>query len=155
MMDQEKQEIRDIYVKKDFKNELLDELVNVITSSRKVWIDNMMREELSLFEDVRRPFYTAATVFHNSSVCSAMHNIHNIYPLLLTSLSKTMSNTKMVRKSKDVSPRLLKRPSRIDESGISKKDISDELELNQKSVKRLLKSLAHVVSSTRGLLPCS
>ena len=63
MMDQEKQEIRDIYTKKGFKNELLDEVVNVITARRKVWVDTMMREELGLIEDVRRPLYTAATTF--------------------------------------------------------------------------------------------
>jgi vacuolar iron transporter family protein len=39
LVEQEKQEIKDIYVKKGFKAELLDEIVNVITSRRKVWID--------------------------------------------------------------------------------------------------------------------
>ena len=77
-----------------------------------------------------------------------MHNIHNIYPLLLTSLPSTMGNTKTVGKTKDVSPRMLKRLSRMHESGISIKEISEELELDQKSVKRLLKSLGYAVSST-------
>ena len=35
LVEQEKQEIRDIYTKKGFKAELLDEIVNVITSSTK------------------------------------------------------------------------------------------------------------------------
>lgn len=48
LVEQEKQEIKDIYMKKGFKAELLDEIVNVITSRRKVWIDTMMREELGL-----------------------------------------------------------------------------------------------------------
>jgi vacuolar iron transporter family protein len=47
-VEQEKQEIKDIYTKKGFKAELLDEIVNVITSRRKVWVDTMMREELGL-----------------------------------------------------------------------------------------------------------
>jgi VIT1/CCC1 family predicted Fe2+/Mn2+ transporter len=41
---------------------LLDEIVKVITSRRKVWVDTMMREELGLVED-RRPRDTAVTTF--------------------------------------------------------------------------------------------
>jgi vacuolar iron transporter family protein len=63
LVEQEKQEIRDIYTKKGFKDELLDEIVRVITSRRKVWIDTMMREELGLIEGSRRPRDTAITTF--------------------------------------------------------------------------------------------
>ena len=49
-IDEEKQEIRDIYSKKGFKEDLLEEIVRIITSRRKVWIDTMMREELGLIE---------------------------------------------------------------------------------------------------------
>jgi hypothetical protein len=42
-------------LKKGFKAELLDEIVNVITSRRKVWIDTMMREELGLIEEKKKP----------------------------------------------------------------------------------------------------
>jgi VIT1/CCC1 family predicted Fe2+/Mn2+ transporter len=55
----ERQEIRDIYAKKGFANELLDEIVKVITARKKVWIDTMMKEELGLIEDDRKPFDTA------------------------------------------------------------------------------------------------
>ena len=47
-IDEEKQEIRDIYSKKGFKEDLIEEIVRIITSRRKVWIDTMMREELGL-----------------------------------------------------------------------------------------------------------
>ena len=57
----ERQEIRDIYAKKGFTAELLDEIVKVITSRRKVWVDTMMKEELGLIEDGRRPLDTAAS----------------------------------------------------------------------------------------------
>ena len=50
LVEQEKQEIKDIYTQKGFKAELLNEIVNVITATRKVWIDTMMREELGLIE---------------------------------------------------------------------------------------------------------
>lgn len=62
-VEQEKQEIRDIYAKKGFKEELLDEIVRVITSRRKVWVDTMMKEELGLIEDSKRPRDTAVTTF--------------------------------------------------------------------------------------------
>lgn len=61
MEESERQEIRDIYAKKGFTAELLDEIVKVITSRRKVWIDTMMKEELGLIEDGRRPLDTATS----------------------------------------------------------------------------------------------
>ena len=63
LVEQEKQEIRDIYKNKGFREELLEEIVRVITSKRKIWVDTMMREELELFENKRRPLYTALTTF--------------------------------------------------------------------------------------------
>ena len=64
MAESERQEIRDIYAKKGFTSELLDEIVRVITARKKVWVDTMMKEELGLIEDGRRPFDTAlSTIF--------------------------------------------------------------------------------------------
>lgn len=75
LVEQEKQEIRDIYAKKGFKDELLDEIVRVITSRRKVWVDTMMKEELGLIEDSKRPRDTAITTF-------AAFNAIGLIPLL-------------------------------------------------------------------------
>jgi vacuolar iron transporter family protein len=61
MEETERQEIRDIYAKKGFTAELLEEIVKVITARRKVWVDTMMKEELGLIEDGRRPIDTAAS----------------------------------------------------------------------------------------------
>jgi VIT1/CCC1 family predicted Fe2+/Mn2+ transporter len=61
MEESERQEIRDIYAKKGFTAELLEEIVKVITARRKVWVDTMMKEELGLIEDGRRPLDTAAS----------------------------------------------------------------------------------------------
>jgi VIT1/CCC1 family predicted Fe2+/Mn2+ transporter len=64
LAEQEEQEIRDIYKEKGFREELLDEIVRVITSTRKVWIDTMMKEELGLIEDKNRSARdTAITTF--------------------------------------------------------------------------------------------
>jgi VIT1/CCC1 family predicted Fe2+/Mn2+ transporter len=61
---QEEQEIRDIYKEKGFKEEILEEIVRVITSRKKIWIDTMMKEELGLIEDKNRcPRDTAITTF--------------------------------------------------------------------------------------------
>ena len=61
--EQEKDEIRDIYRKKGFKDELLEEVVRTITSRRKVWIDTMMKEELGLIEDEKRPLDSSISTF--------------------------------------------------------------------------------------------
>jgi VIT1/CCC1 family predicted Fe2+/Mn2+ transporter len=61
--DQEKEEIREIYSKKGFKDELLEEVVRIITSRRKVWIDTMMKEELGLIEDDKRPLDSSISTF--------------------------------------------------------------------------------------------
>ena len=63
LAEQEKQEIRDIYTNKGFKDEILEEIVRVITSRRKIWLDTMMKEELGLIEGKRKPADTAASTF--------------------------------------------------------------------------------------------
>jgi VIT1/CCC1 family predicted Fe2+/Mn2+ transporter len=61
--EQEKDEIRDIYSKKGFKDELLEEIVRIITSRRKVWVDTMMKEELGLIEDEKKPLDSSISTF--------------------------------------------------------------------------------------------
>ena len=61
--DQERNEIRDIYIKKGFKDELLEDVVRIITSRKKVWIDTMMKEELGLIEDHKNPIDSSISTF--------------------------------------------------------------------------------------------
>ncbi|MEW5839643.1 VIT1/CCC1 transporter family protein [Nitrososphaera sp.] len=76
LAEQEKQEIRDIYAGKGFKDEILEEIVRIITSRRKVWVDTMMKEELGLIEDEsKRARDTALTTF-------AAFNAIGVIPLL-------------------------------------------------------------------------
>jgi VIT1/CCC1 family predicted Fe2+/Mn2+ transporter len=63
MIEEEKEEIREIYRNKGFKDDILEDLVKVITSKRKVWVDTMMKEELGLVDDTKEPKDTAITTF--------------------------------------------------------------------------------------------
>ena len=76
MRDLEVQEIRDIYAAKGFKGELLDQVVEVITSNEDVWVDTMMKEELEMTKDQRTPFKTAFATFMS-------FNLIGIIPLLI------------------------------------------------------------------------
>lgn len=62
-VEEEKQEIRDIYLNKGFKDDILDEIVRIITSRRKVWIDTMMKDELGLIEGKYSPTVSAVNTF--------------------------------------------------------------------------------------------
>ena len=61
--DEEKEEVREIYRKKGFKDELLEEIVRIITSRKKVWVDTMMKEELGLIEDEKSPVSSSISTF--------------------------------------------------------------------------------------------
>lgn len=75
LIEEEKQEIRDIYIKKGFKQELLEEIVRIITARRKVWVDTMMSEELGLIEGKNNPLDNAINTFVG-------FNVIGIIPLL-------------------------------------------------------------------------
>jgi VIT1/CCC1 family predicted Fe2+/Mn2+ transporter len=63
LAEQERDEIREIYRKKGFKDELLEDVVRIITSRRKVWVDTMMKEELGLIEDEKNPMDSSVSTF--------------------------------------------------------------------------------------------
>jgi len=54
---EEKEEIRKIYSEKGFKGELLEEIVKVITSNKKIWVDEMMKDELKMMESLKSPVH--------------------------------------------------------------------------------------------------
>ena len=63
LAEQEKEEIREIYTQKGFKDELLEDVVRIITSRRKVWVDTMMKEELGLIEGDKHPLDSSISTF--------------------------------------------------------------------------------------------
>ena len=92
MAESEKQEIRDIYAKKGFTSDLLDEIVRVITARKKVWIDTMMKEELGLIEDARKPTDTALSTFFGFNVIGIIPLIPFIF-LYATGWSISVSDS--------------------------------------------------------------
>ena len=59
----EKDEIREIFMKKGFKGKDLDRAVEIIISDKKVWVDTMMADELGLIESSKNPLKTAASTY--------------------------------------------------------------------------------------------
>lgn len=92
LAEQERQEIRDIYANKGFKDELLEEIVRIITSRRKVWIDTMMKEELGLIEGRRRPVDTAISTFTGFNIVGLIPLIPFVF-FFMTGSSLSSSGT--------------------------------------------------------------
>jgi predicted membrane protein (TIGR00267 family) len=68
----EREEIREIYRKKGFNGKILDEIVNVIVSNKKIWLETMMSDELKLSPvEKKRPF-TAAFVVGFSAIIGSL-----------------------------------------------------------------------------------
>ncbi|MEN7546712.1 VIT1/CCC1 transporter family protein [Rapidithrix thailandica] len=63
MPEEEKEEIRQIYREKGFEGELLEEVVQVITSDKDRWVNVMMKDELGMIPDHKSPLATATTTF--------------------------------------------------------------------------------------------
>jgi len=63
LREKEIEEIREIYEKKGFKGELLEQVVAVIISNKDVWVDTMMKEELEMIDDNKTPVSSATMTF--------------------------------------------------------------------------------------------
>ncbi len=54
--EKERDEVVEIYKEKGFDGELLEQVVDVITSDKDRWVDVMMKEELQMSEETKSPF---------------------------------------------------------------------------------------------------
>jgi len=61
--DVERAEIREIYQAKGFEGELLEQVVDVICSDKDRWVDEMMKSELELFKEEKKPLAKAWMTF--------------------------------------------------------------------------------------------
>ncbi len=74
--DCERKEIRDIYQKKGFKGKSLTQMVNLITSNKKLWVDTMMIDELGILpDDDTSPFKNGLATFLSFAIAG-------LFPLL-------------------------------------------------------------------------
>jgi VIT1/CCC1 family predicted Fe2+/Mn2+ transporter len=56
-------EIREIFERKGFSGQLLDEVVETITSDKQIWVDTMMKDELEMLPSKKSPIGTAMMTF--------------------------------------------------------------------------------------------
>ncbi|WP_296701689.1 VIT1/CCC1 transporter family protein [Algoriphagus sp.] len=61
--DIEREEIVDIYKAKGFKGDLLEKVVDQITSNKDLWVAEMMKDELNLMEETKSPFKIGLATF--------------------------------------------------------------------------------------------
>jgi VIT1/CCC1 family predicted Fe2+/Mn2+ transporter len=59
----EKEEIRQIYIRKGFSGSILSKILQVITANKKVWLNSMMEEELKLIAEEKTPIKSALVTF--------------------------------------------------------------------------------------------
>lgn len=68
----ERQEIRDIYAAKGFKGKLLEDIVTRITSDNRLWLETMMKEELSLTPVDKKDVIKGAGIVGLSSLVGSL-----------------------------------------------------------------------------------
>lgn len=59
----EREEIRQIFASKGFEGEVLDKIVEVITSNHDLWVETMLREEYGLGAGLRKPIAAGFATF--------------------------------------------------------------------------------------------
>ncbi|MBI4151547.1 VIT1/CCC1 transporter family protein [Candidatus Woesearchaeota archaeon] len=81
--DEERREVRVIFLRKGFKGKLLDQIVKKITSSKKLWLETMMTEELKLSsQELRQPLRSAFIV----GISSVTGSIIPLLPFFFVSI---------------------------------------------------------------------
>ena len=68
----ERNEIRNIYARKGFKDELLERIVDTITANREVWVAVMMAEEHQLSPTDRRQAWKVALIVGLSAIIGSL-----------------------------------------------------------------------------------
>ena len=83
----EQREVRHIFLKKGFRGKFLDSLVKKITSSKKLWLDTLMAEELRMFpEEYSSPLKSAVVV----GISSLVGSLIPLFPFFLLNVTSGM-----------------------------------------------------------------
>jgi vacuolar iron transporter family protein len=78
----EREEIRQIFMQKGFTGEILEKIVETITSDKRLWIDTMLTEEYGMQKTNPDPFKAGVTTFAAFTVVGIMPLIPFMFPEL-------------------------------------------------------------------------
>ena len=83
----EQREVRHIFLKKGFRGRLLDQVLRKITSSKRIWLDTLMAEELKMYpEEYGSPLKSAIIV----GVSSLVGSLIPLFPFFLFDVTTSM-----------------------------------------------------------------
>jgi len=83
----ERDEIQEIYRKKGFKGKLLNDIVNHVTSNKRIWRDIMMHEELGLSHEFLSPIKSTGVVL----IATIMGSILPLIPFFFLPITHAIS----------------------------------------------------------------
>ncbi|MBI4058137.1 VIT1/CCC1 transporter family protein [Candidatus Gottesmanbacteria bacterium] len=81
----EREEIRQIYIKRGFEGKLLEDVVKTITANKKTWIEVMMSEELKLQPHTNGQSLRSAWIVGSSAVVGSLIPLLPFFILSVTS----------------------------------------------------------------------
>lgn len=87
----EREEIRQIFQKKGFKKEVLEEIVSTISGNQRLWIETMLNEEHGVQITGLNPLKSAATTFGAFLLVGAMPLLPFLMPSLASQLQFILS----------------------------------------------------------------
>ena len=68
----EREEIKQIFLAKGFKEKDLEQIVKTITDNRQTWLDVMLREEYGIAQEIKTPLKTGLHTFGAFILCGLM-----------------------------------------------------------------------------------
>lgn len=80
----EREEIRQIFEKKGFSGDLLDQIVNTICSDSRLWIDTMLTEEYGINRASRQPVKSAVITFCSFFIVGSIP----LVPFMISGMAK-------------------------------------------------------------------